>query len=56
MNWVLMEKGYPKMFVPVKGRQQYYEAIDMHNAKRYKEYCNKMFGIMIGQINIVHKK
>ncbi len=56
MNWVLMKEGYPKMFVPVKDRQQYYEAIDMHNAKRYKEYCNKMFGIMIGQINIVHKK
>jgi len=52
MNWVLMKAGYPKLFVPVKNRQQYYESIDMHNNKKYKEYFNKMFEIMIDQIKL----
>ena len=55
MNWILMSSKYPKFFVPVKEIQKYYEAIDLHNVKKYKEYCNKMFKIMINQINIVHK-
>ena len=55
MNWVLMRAGYPKLYVPVKNRQQYYEGIDLHNEKRYKEYCNKMFEIMVDQINLSTK-
>ena len=56
MNWVLMKAGYPKMYVPVAQRQKYYEAIDMHNVKKYKEYCNQMFEIMIEQINLSTKR
>lgn len=56
MNWVLMKAGYPKLFVPVKHRQQYYEAIDLHNAKKYKDYCNKMFEAMIDQIHLSTNK
>jgi Fic family protein len=56
MNWVLMKAGYPKLYVPVRNRQKYYEAIDLHNIKKYKEYCTRIFEIMIEQINIVHKK
>ena len=52
MNWVLIKEGYPKLFVPVKNRQQYYEAIDLHNAGKHKEYCNRMFGIMLDQIRL----
>ena len=52
MNWVLMKGGYPKLFIPVKNRQQYYEAIDLHNTGNYKEYCNMMFGIMLDQIHL----
>lgn len=52
MNWALMSAGYPKLFIPVKNRQQYYEAIDLHNLKKYKEYCTKLFEIMIEQIKI----
>ncbi len=55
MNWVLMKAGYPKLFVPVRNRQQYYEAIDLHNVKKYKDYCNKMFEIMLDQINLSTK-
>ena len=55
MNWVLMRAGYPKLYVPVKNRQQYYEGIDLHNEKRYNEYCNKMFEIMVDQINLSTK-
>ncbi|MFA4887615.1 MAG: Fic family protein [Candidatus Nanoarchaeia archaeon] len=51
MNYVLIKAGYPKLFIPFKNRQQYYEAIDLHNVKKYKEYCNKMFEIMIEQLN-----
>lgn len=56
MNWVLMRAGYPKLFVPVKARQQYYEAIDMHNARNVKKYCNKMFELMLDQIHLSTKK
>src|SRR3989338_7060083 len=56
MNWVLMKSDYPKMYIHVTKRQKYYEAIDLHNAKQYKEYCNLLFEIMIGQINLSTKK
>lgn len=56
MNWVLMKADYPKLYVPVSKRQKYYEAIDLHNIKKYKEYCNKMFELMIEQINLSTKK
>src|SRR3989339_2206553 len=47
MNWILMQTKYPKIFVPVKLRQKYYEAIDLHNQKNIKSYCQKMFEIVI---------
>ena len=56
MNWVLMKADYPKLYIPVTKRQKYYEAIDLHNAKKYKEYCNKLFEVMIEQINLSTKK
>lgn len=52
MNWILMEANYPKVFVPVKSRQKYYEAIDLHNEKNIKGYCEKMFEVVIEQFNI----
>ena len=52
----LMKAGYPKLYVPVRKRQKYYEAIDLHNVKKYKEYCNNMFDLMIEQINLSTKK
>ena len=55
MNWVLMKADYPKLYIPVTKRQKYYEAIDLHNAKKYKEYCNKLFEVMIEQINLSTK-
>ncbi len=55
MNWVLMKAGYPKLYVPVSKRQKYYAAIDLHNMKKYKGYCNKMFEIMVEQINLSTK-
>lgn len=51
MNWVLMKAGYPKLFIPVKNRQQYYEAIDLHNEKKHKEYCDKMFEVVLDQLH-----
>ena len=51
MNWVLMRADYPKLYIPVTKRQKYYEAIDLHNAKKYKEYCNKLFEVMIDARN-----
>ena len=56
MNWVLMKAGYPKFYIPIKKRQQYYEAIDLHNIGKYKEYCNEMFNIIVEQSDIVHKR
>ena len=52
MNWVLMRAGYPKVFVPVKLRPKYYEAIDCHNEKKIKEYCEKMFEVVMEQFHI----
>ena len=52
MNWILMQAGYPKVFVPVKVRQKYYEAIDLHNQKEVKGYCEKMFDIVMDQFKL----
>ena len=52
MNWILMQAGYPKMFVPVKSRQKYYEAIDLHNQQNIKGYCEKMFEVVIEQFKL----
>jgi hypothetical protein len=51
MNWILMKADYPKLFIPVKEREKYYHAIDLHNVKKYKEYCTLMFEIMLGQMS-----
>lgn len=50
MNWSLMKSNYPKIFIPVKVRSKYYEAIDLHNKKDIKGYCTKMFETVIDQI------
>ena len=52
MNWILMQAAYPKVFVPVKLRQKYYEAIDLHNQKDSKGYCEKMFEIVVEQFKL----
>lgn len=52
MNWILMQAGYPKVFVPVKSRQKYYEAIDIHNEKNVKGYCEKMFEVVMEQFRL----
>jgi Fic family protein len=55
LNFVLMRANYPKLYVPVKKREKYYQAIDLHNEKKYKEYCNKMFELMVEQLNLSTK-
>jgi len=52
MNWVLMQAGYPKVFVPVKLRPKYYEALDFYNVKNVKGYCEKMFEVVIEQFKL----
>ena len=52
MNWILMQAEYPKLFVPVTLRQKYYEAIDLHNEKKIKEYCEKSFEVVIEQFKL----
>lgn len=52
MNWILMQAGYPKVFIPVKVRQKYYEAIDLHNKKEVKGYCEKMFDVVMDQFTL----
>jgi Fic family protein len=52
MNWILMQAGYPRIFIPVKLRPKYYEAIDLHNLKNVKGYCEKMFEIVVEQFKL----
>ena len=52
MNWILMQVGYPKVFVPVKLRPKYYEALDLYNVKNVKGYCEKMFEIVVEQFKL----
>ncbi len=52
MNWVLMKADYPKVFIPVSLRNKYYEAIDLHNQKNYKGYCEIMFKIVTDQMKL----
>lgn len=48
MNWVLMKAGHPGIVIPVRHRETYYQAISLHNAKKYGEYCSKMFELVFG--------
>lgn len=50
MNWVLLKARYPLLYIPVRRLDLYYEAIDLHNAKQYKEYCAKMLALVIDQL------
>jgi len=52
MNWILMQADYPKVFVPIRLRQKYYEAIDLHNQRKIKDYCEKMFEIVVEQFKL----
>lgn len=52
INWILMQAGYPKIFVPVKLKQKYYESIDLHNKQDIKGYCEKMFEVVIEQFKL----
>ena len=52
MNWILIKYKYPKIFIPVKLRSNYYYALDMHNEKKIKEYCEKIFEIVIEQFKL----
>ncbi len=52
MNWVMMKEGYPKVYIPVKLREKYYEAIDFHNAGKIKDYCEWMFEIVVEQLRM----
>lgn len=52
MNWILIEAGYPKIFISVKLRPKYYEALDIYNKKDVKGYCERMFEVVIGQFHL----
>ena len=52
MNWVLMKAKYPKFFIPVDNRENYYKAIDLHNIKDYKGYCDMMFELVVNQMKM----
>jgi Fic family protein len=55
MNWILMQAKYPKIFVPMAQRPKYYQAIDLHNEKKYKEYCTLMFEVVVEQMSTKNK-
>ena len=52
MNWILLQAKYPKVFVPVKLRSKYYGAIDMHNVKNFRGYCEKIFEVVVEQFKL----
>lgn len=52
MNWILMKEKYPTFYIPAKNTQKYYDAIDSHNGKKYKEYLEKMFEIVLEQFKV----
>jgi len=51
MNWVLIQADYPKLFIQIKLKEKYYKVTDLHNTKKYKEYCNMMFDIVLVQLS-----
>lgn len=51
MNWVLIKSDYPNLYIPVVQREKYYKAIDLHNVKEYRGYCEMMFDIMFNQMS-----
>ena len=50
MNYILRKKGYPMLFIPIKKRQEYYEAIDKYDDGNKKGYYESMFLIVRDQL------
>jgi Fic family protein len=50
MNYILLKKGYPMFYIPYEKRQDYYNAIELADNKKYKGYITKMLKLIKEQI------
>lgn len=50
MNFILMKKGFPMFFIPFEKREKYYQALEIADKGKYKEYISKILNLIIDQI------
>tara|TARA_Y100000310_G_C20620588_1_gene783061 strand:+ start:194 stop:1129 length:936 start_codon:yes stop_codon:yes gene_type:complete len=50
MNYFLMKNGYPMFFIPYEKREQYYQALEVADQKKFKAYIKQMLNLIIDQI------
>ena len=52
MNFILMKKGFPMLFIPFEKREEYYQSLDFADKGDYKDYVSRMLHLIIDQIRI----
>ncbi len=52
MNFILMKKGFPMLFIPFEKREQYYQSLDIADKGDYKEYISRILRLIIDQIRV----
>jgi len=50
MNWILMRKKYPMLFIPFEQREKYYLSLEKADKENYKEYVADLIDMVIDQI------
>ncbi len=50
MNFILMKKGFPMLFIPFEKREEYYKSLEMADKGDYKMYISMMLQLIIDQI------
>ncbi|MBI4450704.1 Fic family protein [Candidatus Woesearchaeota archaeon] len=56
MNFILLKKGYPMMFIPYEKREAYYTALESYDSGDYKAYVAQMLRLVIDQIRSYSSK
>lgn len=50
MNFILSKNGFPMFFIPFEKREEYYQALDVADKGKYKDYISRMLQLIIDQI------
>ena len=50
MNFILMKRGFPMLFIPFEKREEYYQSLDIADKGEHKEYISRMLQLIIDQI------
>jgi len=56
MNFILMKKGYPMFFIPIKKREEYYFTLEEADKGNYSNYVAMMLNLIVDQVKSYEHK